>query len=101
MKIATNIILIAIALYLSIEVLSKIDKSKVDGIKNTFTVEEVVGNNYTLIPKRYGLDTLHIYGVQRIQEFPMQGRFGTHFYKAFLSNNEILNIVDTEDYEVK
>ena len=51
MKLATNIILIAIALYLSIEVLSKIDKSKVDGIKNTFTVEQTSGKNYTLIPK--------------------------------------------------
>ena len=99
MKTATNIILLAIALYLSVEVLSKIDKSKVDGIKNTFTSEQTM--DYILIPKRYDIiDTIRIYGIQRVQDCPLPGRFGITQYKAFISNNEILHMIDMEEYEL-
>lgn len=99
MKVATNIILIAIALYLSIEVLSKIDKSKVDGIKDTFAVEQVTGKNYTLVPKRYGLDTVNVFNVHNIETLEIQSTFNT--YKLFISNNELVYAMNTEDYEVK
>ena len=101
MRIATNIILIAIAFYLSIEILSRIDKTQVDTIKNTFTVEEVVGNNYTLIPKRYGLDTVKIFGVHNVEVLEINKSYSIDIYKVFITNNKIVHMMDTEDYEVK
>ena len=101
MKIATNIILIAIAIYLSIEILSRVDKTQVDTIKNTFTVEEVVGNNYTLIPKRYGLDTVNVFGVHNVEVLEINKSYSTDTYKVFITNNKIVHMMDTKDYEVK
>lgn len=101
MKIATNIILIAIAFYLSIEILSRIDKAQVDTIKSTFTVEEVVGNNYTLIPKRYGLDTVKVFGVHNVEVLEINKSYSTNTYKVFITNNKIVHVMDTKDYEVK
>ena len=99
MKIATNIILIAIALYLSIEILSRIDKTRVDTIKNTFTVEQVTGKNYTLIPKKWGLDTVNVSNVHNIETLEIQSTFNT--YKLFISNNELVYAMNIEYYEVK
>lgn len=99
MKVAINIILIAIALYLSIEILSRIDKTQVDTIKNTFAVEQVTGKNYTLIPKKWGLDTVNVFNVHNIETLEIQSTFNT--YKLFISNNELVYAMNTEDYEVK
>ena len=99
MKVATNIILIAIALYLSIEILSRIDKTQVDTIKNTFAVEQVSGKNYTLIPKKWGLDTVNVSNVHNVETLEIQSTFNT--YKLFISNNELVYAMNTEDYEVK
>lgn len=101
MKIATNIILIAIAIYLSIKILSRVDKTQVDTIKNTFTVEKVVGNNYTLIPKRYGLDTVKVFGVHNVEVLEINKSYSTNIYKVFITDNKIVHMMDTEDYEVK
>ena len=67
MKIATNIILAAIAIVLAVNILSTIEKSQVDTIKHTFAIEEtkILNNtleNFILIPKKYGLDTVKIQG---------------------------------------
>lgn len=101
MKIATNIILIAIAIYLSVRILSRVDKTQVDTIKNTFTVEKAVGNNYTLIPKRYGLDTVKVFGVHNVEVLEINKSYSTNTYKVFITNNKIVHMMDTEDYEVK
>ena len=100
MRIATNIILIAIAIYLSIEILSRIDKTQVDTIKSTFTIEEVVGNDYTLIPKRYGLDTVKVFGVHNVEVLEINKPYSTNTYKVFITNNKIVHMMDTEDFEL-
>ena len=101
MKVATNIILIAIALYLSVEILSRIDKARVDTIKNTFAIEQVTGKNYTLIPKRYGFDTIKVFGVHEVQTLEVEGMYNTVNYWLFITNNKIIKTVNMEDYELQ
>ena len=101
MKIFANIVLAAVAIVLAVNILSTIRKTQVDNIKYAFNVEQVQkGSNYKLIPKKYGLDTCYVFGIQKIQEIPVEGRFDICYYKVFISNNEILHMFKTEDYEI-
>ena len=101
MKIFLNIILTAMAIVLAVSILSTISKTQVDNIKYAFNVEQVQkGDNYKLIPKKYGLDTCYVFNIQKIQEIPVEGRFGICYYKVFISNNEILHMFKTDEYEL-
>jgi hypothetical protein len=102
MKIAINIILSAIAIVLAINILSTISKTQVDNIKYTFNVEQVQkGDNYTLVPKRYGLDTVNVFGVHNVEVLEINKSYSTNTYKVFITNNKIVHVMDTKDYEVK
>ena len=103
MKIATNIILIAIALYLSIEILSKIDKSKVDTIKNNFNTELPEYNSYTLIPKQWGLDTIKVFNVGTFLTLELEENlYENRKIYVFLSpDNDVLKAVSSDLYRLQ
>ena len=103
MKVATNIILIAIALYLSIEILSKIDKSKVDTIKNNFNTELPEYNSYTLIPKQWGLDTIKVSNVGTFLTLELEENlYENRKIYVFLSpDNDVLKAVSSDLYRLQ
>ena len=103
MKIATNIILIAIALYLSIEILSKIDKSKVDTIKNNFNTELPEYNSYTLIPKQWGSDTIKVFNVGTFLTLELEENlYENRKIYVFLSpDNDLLKAVSSDLYRLQ
>lgn len=111
MKIATNIILAAIAIVLAVKILSNIEKSQVDTIKETFLIEKAEEfqesiNIYTLVPKTFGLDTIKVMAQsteQLIVDKVMYGeRISEHTeYIVFLVNNRIRYAVSMNDYELQ
>ena len=46
-----------------------------------------------------GLDTVNVFNVHNIETLEIQSTFNT--YKLFISNNELVYAMNTEDYEVK
>lgn len=111
MKIATNIILAAIAIVLAVNILSNIEKSQVDTIKETFSIEKAREfqesiNTYTLIPKTFGLDTIKVQAQsteQLVVDKVMYGeRISEHTeYMVFVVNNRIRYAVSMNDYELQ
>ena len=59
------------------------------------------GDNYTLVPKRYGLDTVNVFGVHNVEVLEINKSYSTNTYKVFITNNKIVHVMDTKDYEVK
>ena len=105
MKIAINIILAAVAVVLAVNILSNIEKSQVDTIKETFAIErasELNENAYKLIPKNYGDDTI-IVKAQNVQViYEVDELFGdTTYYYIFISNNKAINVVRGEKYRLQ
>lgn len=111
MKIFFNIVLAAIAIVLAVNILSNIEKQQVDTIKHTFAIEkhkEYVEsiNTYTLIPKRYGLDTIKVQAQsteQLISDKVMYGERISEYteYIVFITNNRIQYSVSMDDYELQ
>jgi fibronectin type 3 domain-containing protein len=102
MKIAINIILTAIAIVLAINILSNIEKSQVDTIKETFMLERASENTYKLIPKNYGDDTITVKAQNAQVLYEVDELFGdTTYYYVFISNNKAINVVRGEKYRLQ
>ena len=105
MKIAINIILVAVAIVLSVNILSTIEKSQVDSIKNTFSIEkarELSENTYKLIPKNYGDDIITIKAQNATIVYEVDELFGdTTYYYVFISNNKVIKAVRKEKYKLQ
>ena len=105
MKIAINIILTAIAIVLAVNILSNIEKSQVDTIKETFAIErasELSENAYKLIPKNYGDDTIIIRSQNAQVMYDVDELFGdTTYYYVFISNNKAIEVVKGEKYRLQ
>lgn len=105
MKIAINIILAAIAIVLAVNILSTIEKSQVDTIKETFMLErarELSENAYKLIPKNYGDDTIIVRSQNAQVMYDVDELFGdTTYYYIFISNNKAVEIVKGEKYRLQ
>lgn len=111
MKIAINIVLAAIAVVLAVNILSNIEKSQVDTIKETFMLEKAKEfqesiNTYTLVPKTFGLDTIKVQAQsteQLVVDKVMYGeRISEHTeYIVFIVNNRVRYAVSMNDYELK
>lgn len=105
MKIAINIILAAIAVVLAVNILSTIEKSQVDTIKETFMLERASGlseNAYKLIPKNYGDDTIIVKAQNAQVIYEVDELFGdTTYYYVFISNNKAINVVRGEKYRLQ
>lgn len=103
MKIAINIVLVAVAIVLAIDILAEIDSSKVQQIKNNFTNEIPVGKNYTLVPKEYGLDTIKVSGVQTLLTLhDIDELFGTdrEIYVFLAPDNSIIKTISNDKYKL-
>ena len=105
MKIAINIILAAVAIVLAVNILSNIEKSQVDTIKEAFAIErasELSENAYKLIPKNYGDDTIIVRSQNAQVIYEVDELFGdTTYYYVFISNNKAINIVRGEKYRLQ
>ena len=105
MKIFINIILAAIAIVLAVNILSNIEKSQVDTIKETFAIErasELSENAYKLIPKNYGDDTIIIRSQNAQVMYDVDELFGdTTYYYVFISNNKAIEVVKGEKYRLQ
>ena len=105
MKIAINIVLAAIAIVLAVNILSNIEKSQVDTIKETFMLErasELSENAYKLIPKNYGDDTIIVRSQNAQVMYEVDELFGdTTYYYVFISNNKAINVVRGEKYRLQ
>ena len=105
MKIAINIILAAIAIVLAVNILSTIEKSQVDTIKETFAIErasELSENTYKLIPKNYSDDTIIVRSQNAQVVYEVDELFGdTTYYYVFISNNKATNVVRGEKYKLQ
>ena len=105
MKIAINIILAAVAVVLAVNILSNIEKSQVDTIKETFMLErasELSENAYKLIPKNYGDDTIIVRSQNAQVMYEVDELFGdTTYYYVFISNNKAINVVRGEKYRLQ
>lgn len=111
MKIAINIILAAVAVVLAVNILSNIEKSQVDTIKETFAIEKAKEfqesiNTYTLTPKTFGLDTIKVQAQsteQLVVDKVMYGeRMSEHTeYIVFIVNNKIRYAVSMNNYELQ
>lgn len=106
MKIAINIVLAAIAVVLAVNILSNIEKSQVDTIKETFMLERARElsnvNAYKLIPKNYGDDTIIVRAQNAQVIYEVDELFGdTTYYYVFISNNKAINIVRGEKYRLQ
>ena len=106
MKIAINIILAAIAIVLAVNILSTIEKSQVDTIKETFMLERARElssvNAYKLIPKNYGDDTIIVRSQNAQVMYDIDELFGdTTYYYVFISNNKAINVVKGEKYRLQ
>ena len=105
MKIAINIILAAVAIVLAVNILSNIEKSQVDTIKEAFAIErasELSENAYKLIPKNYGDDTIIIRSQNAQVMYDVDELFGdTTYYYVFISNNKAIEVVKGEKYRLQ
>lgn len=105
MKIAINIVLAAIAIVLAVNILSNIEKSQVDTIKEVFAIEganELSENTYKLIPKNYGDDTIIVRSQNAQVTYEVDELFGdTTYYYIFISNNKAIKIVKGEKYRLQ
>ena len=106
MKIAINIILAAVAIVLAVNILSMIDKSKIDTIKNNFNIESPElpeYNNYTLIPKQWGLDTIKVFNVGTFLTLELEENlYENRKIYVFLSpNNDLLKAVSSDLYRLQ
>ena len=106
MKVAINIILAAVAIVLAVNILSTIDKSKIDTIKNNFNIESTelpVYNNYTLIPKQWGLDTIKVFNVGTFLTLELEENlYENRKIYVFLSpNNDVLKAVSSDLYRLQ
>lgn len=106
MKIAINIIFAAIAVVLAVNILSNIEKSQVDTIKETFMLERAKEfssvNTYKLIPKNYGDDTIIVKSQNAQVMYEVDELFGdTTYYYVFISNNKAINVVRGEKYKLQ
>lgn len=103
MKIAINIVLAAIAIVLAVNILSSIEKSQVDTIKETFSIERGLSKNtYKLIPKNYGDDTIVVKSQNAQVIYEVDELFGdTTYYYVFISNNKAINVVKGEKYRLQ
>ena len=105
MKIAINIVLAAIAVVLAVNILSNIEKSQVDTIKEAFAIErasELSENAYKLIPKNYGDDTIIVRSQNAQVMYDVDELFGdTTYYYVFISNNKAIEVVKGEKYRLQ
>lgn len=106
MKIAINIILTAVAIVLAVNILSTIDKSKIDTIKNNFNSESPElpeYNSYTLIPKQWGLDTIKVINVGTFLTLELEENlYQNRKIYVFLSpNNDVLKAVSSDLYRLQ
>lgn len=106
MKVAINIILAAIAVVLAVNILSTIEKSQVDTIKETFAIERArelsSANAYKLIPKNYGDDTIIVKSQNAQVIYEVDELFGdTTYYYVFISNNKAIEMVKGEKYRLQ
>ena len=105
MKIAINIVLAAIAIVLAVNILSNIEKSQVDTIKEAFAIEranKLSENAYKLIPKNYGDDTIIVRSQNAQVIYEVDELFGdTTYYYIFISNNKAVEIVKGERYRLQ
>lgn len=105
MKIAINIVLAAIAIVLAVNILSNIEKSQVDTIKETFAIERASGlseNAYKLIPKNYGDDTIIVRAQNAQVMYEVDELFGdTTYYYVFISNNKAIKTIKGEKYRLQ
>lgn len=100
MKIFANIILAAIAIVLSINILnSLIDKSDLQELRNKFTAEEI---EYKLVPKIYGKDTITIKAQNAAVIYEVDELFDDTIYSyIFVSNNEVIEAVSGKEYRLQ
>ena len=103
MKIFTNIVLAAIAIVLAINILSTIDKSKIDTIKSNFNSELPEYKNYTLIPKQWGLDTIKVINVGTFLTLELEENlYQNRKIYVFLSpDNDVLKAVSSDLYRLQ
>lgn len=105
MKIAINIVLAAIAVVLAVNILSNIEKSQVDTIKETFAIErasELSENAYKLIPKNYGDDTIIVKAQNAQVIYEVDELFGdTTYHYIFISNNKAIEAIKGEKYRLQ
>lgn len=106
MKIAINIVLAAIAIVLAINILSNIEKSQVDTIKETFMLERARElssvNTYKLIPKNYGDDTIIVKAQNAQVIYEVDELFGdTTYHYIFISNNKAIEAIKGEKYRLQ
>lgn len=105
MKIAINIILAAIAVVLAVNILSTIEKSQVDTIKETFAIEranELSENAYKLIPKNYDDDTIIVRAQNAQVIYEVDELFGdTTYHYIFISNNKAIEAIKGEKYRLQ
>ena len=103
MKIFANIVLAAIAIVLAVNILSTIDKSKIDTIKDNFNSELPEYKNYTLVPKQWGLDTIKVINVGTFLTLELEENlYQNRKIYVFLSpNNNLLKAVCSDLYELQ
>ena len=103
MKIFANIVLAAIAIVLAVNILSTIDKSKIDTIKSNFNTELPVYNSYTLIPKQWGLDTIKVSNVGTFLTLELEENlYQNRKIYVFLSpDNDVLKAVSSDLYRLQ
>ena len=107
MKIFVNIVLAAVAIVLAVNILSNIEKSQVDTIKETFMLERARElssvNTYKLIPKNYGDDTIKVINVGTFLTLELEENlYQNRKIYVFLSpNNNLLKAVSSDLYELQ
>ena len=103
MKIFVNIVLAAVAIVLAVNILSTIDRSKIDTIKNNFTTELPEYKSYTLVPKQWGLDTIKVINVGTFLTLELEENlYQNRKIYVFLSpNNNLLKAVSSDLYELQ
>ena len=103
MKIFVNIVLAAVAIVLAVNILSTIDRSKIDTIKNNFTTELPEYKSYNLVPKQWGLDTIKVINVGTFLTLELEENlYQNRKIYVFLSpNNNLLKAVSSDLYELQ
>ena len=103
MKIFLNIVLAAVAIVLAVNILSTIDKAKIDTIKDNFNSELPEYKNYTLIPKQWGLDTIKVINVGTFLTLELEENlYQNRKIYVFLSpNNDLLKAVSSDLYRLQ
>lgn len=103
MKIFTNIVLAAIAIVLAVNILSTIDKAKIDTIKDNFNSELPEYKSYTLIPKQWGLDTIKVINVGTFITLELkENLYQNRKIYVFLSpDNDLLKAVSSDLYRLQ